>query len=173
LLVRGYSPAPPDNSVFAQETPQPPSQDHASLPAPSEYGYSASSALPSVPDFPIDDFIDVPETPPSLPAQTSKPDSFACPSCLRNFPRTRDLNHHIKATHEPTFRCPNCPIKPFGLSKDLDRHMKQVHPESVPGLRRFYCPVATCKHSVGKGKGWLRADNHRRHVKTKHPEIRL
>jgi hypothetical protein len=51
--------------------------------------------------------------------------------------------------------------------------MKTVHPETVPGLRLFYCPVATCKHAVGKGKGWPRADNYRRHVKTQHPEIGL
>jgi len=174
LLVRGYSPPPSDNSVFAQETPLPPFQDYASFPPPPQNGdFAPASIVSPVPDLPFDEFVDIPGTPPSLPTQNARSDSIACPSCPKTFPRACDLNHHIKATHQPTFICPNCTTKPFGLKKDLDRHIKTLHPETVPGFHRFYCPVETCKHAVGKGKGWPRADNYRRHVRTKHPEIRL
>ena len=65
-----------------------------------------------------------------------------------------------------------CEVESCGLrfqcNKDLARHMKAKHPETIESLTLYYCPHVGCKHSVGRGNGNTRKDNMVRHIRTKH-----
>ena len=78
-----------------------------------------------------------------------------------------------KRVHTLPFKCtiPSCRSAGFRYSKDLDRHVDSVHKNDVPGTRRFYCPVKTCKYSKEYGKGQARLDNMKRHMRTAHPKV--
>jgi len=105
----------------------------------------------------------VPGQGPSVPQHT-------CDTCPRVFLHSGELKKHMKA-HTLPFKCaiPSCPraSRGFRYRKDVDRHTRSRHSETVPNAQRFYCPVRTCKYSA---KGFPRLDLFKRHVKGQHPE---
>ncbi|KAH6664504.1 hypothetical protein B0J14DRAFT_493464, partial [Halenospora varia] len=90
-----------------------------------------------------------------------------CSFCQRKFDKVHELNTHLKS-HTLPFKCaiPPCGSQRFRYLKDLERHNREKHPESVPGSNRHYCPHPSCKYSNGGLKdGFPRLDNYRRHMK--------
>lgn len=75
--------------------------------------------------------------------------------------------------HTRPFKCkePACDSEGFSLRKDLERHRKSIHPTA--GDTTVFCPDQHCKYSVVGGVGFTRQDNYRRHMTTKHPQIKL
>lgn len=102
------------------------------------------------------------------------PEDLRCDECDKTFEKRHLFNKHHKQ-HHPTFVCPvdQC-HQLFRYNKDLVRHRNDKHPETVPGGPvRWFCPVPECKYSIGRGSGFPRPDNFRRHVRGQHPWIAL
>lgn len=64
-----------------------------------------------------------------------KKSSSKCPICFKTISNIYDLKKHIKITHEKVreFVCPVCGWA-FGVSSNLNRHMKNKHPEEAREL---------------------------------------
>lgn len=54
----------------------------------------------------------------------------------------------------------------------VDRHIDSKHAGELPGTRRFFCPVQTCKHSKANKEGFPRLDGLKRHVGSAHPGLK-
>jgi len=108
-----------------------------------------------------------------LPATPSRhapgTSSFICNTCDESFSTPGALNRHDKK-HSLPFKCPvpACKSKATGFryNKDLDRHTKALHPETVPEADRFFCPHRHCKRSEMGDKFFPRRDAFLRHMKT-------
>jgi len=174
---RGSDFTPPRETVLRRED-QAFSQDHFTYPPPppsQQYEYFPQAGAPQ-PDFPFDDFIQIPGIPqPRDPQPQPSPadsgpsaQSFSCGPCGRTFSQTHEFNRHMKR-HDRRYECPfpNCTNSGFPSSQDRDRHIKSKHPETVSWEQLQYCPVQTCRYTT---KGFTRTDNFRRHMKL-HPEV--
>ncbi|WQF77304.1 Putative Zinc finger C2H2-type [Colletotrichum destructivum] len=97
-----------------------------------------------------------------------QPNALRCSECGCIHTHRYSLNR-CKVKHLRPFKCGvgDC-AKGFYLNKDCVRHRKAKHPETVGNITRYFCPYSGCKHAEGKGHGWLRKDNWRRHVNTQH-----
>jgi hypothetical protein len=73
---------------------------------------------------------------------------------------------HMKK-HFPPFQCDDCDMA-FRYSKDLKRHCKSQHPETVEGQTVLFCPYLGCKFSAERSSGSTRRDNLNRHIQTQH-----
>jgi len=89
-----------------------------------------------------------------------------CEKCFKIFSKRHLLNKHMKK-HFPPFKCDDCNI-PFRYSKDLKRHCKSQHPETVEGQTVLFCPYPGCKFSPERSSGSTRRDNLNRHIQTQH-----
>ncbi|PMD19859.1 hypothetical protein NA56DRAFT_750138 [Hyaloscypha hepaticicola] len=163
----GSDSSPPDDTVLPQEA-QPSYQDHFPPPPPPEYGDVPQFPAPDH-DFPFEDFVEIPGTPPpqQAPFQPFPPaQPYSCGVCPKSFLEARELTRHMK-THNRPYQCPvpNCSSQGFPSGQGRKRHIEAKHPETVPEAQLWYCPVQTCKYAIS---GFKRADHFQRHMK-QHP----
>lgn len=181
MLDSRLNPPPPHQTVFAPDIQQLQGLNFNLLQL--EYGnfppYLSPLFYSPLQLLPIDRHFTEPVSVPvhdayntDAPPQGLHDPQFTCNFCSRTFPQRYQLNTHLKA-HTLPFKCsiPSCQSPGFRYSKDLDRHINSVHITEVPGTRRFYCPVETCKHSEAYGNGFARLDNANRHKRTAHRKI--
>lgn len=76
---------------------------------------------------------------------------------------------HLKTHQEPT-KCPVPSCEQY--CKDISKHCKDKHPEFARRTVHF-CPHPYCKHSVGRGKGFPRLNNLKRHISSQHGGVGL
>ncbi|KAJ3469659.1 hypothetical protein MRS44_003724 [Fusarium solani] len=112
---------------------------------------------------------DSPQAPPA--STTNRP--LICDQCGETFALLHQLNTHMKK-HTRPFHCQEQGCnKRFRYKKDLTHHKESKHPDSVPNLVLFWCPVEGCKDSLGRGAGKPRERNVARHIASQHPgEVR-
>jgi len=89
-----------------------------------------------------------------------------CEECFEIFSKRHLLNKHMKK-HFPPFKCDDCDMA-FRYSKDLKRHCKSQHPETVEGQTVLFCPYQGCKFSAERSSGSTRGDNLNRHIQSQH-----
>jgi len=101
-------------------------------------------------------------------AAESAAGTLRCEYCSQIFPKRYKLNKHLKKHLRP-FSCTvaGCQ-RAFEFKKDLERHLKAKHRETVPGTALFYCPYEGCKFSLDAGAGLTRKDNLNRHIQSQH-----
>jgi len=103
-----------------------------------------------------------------LAGTETNPHVFQCRECTKTFSKKHLLNKHFKE-HNPPFRCMiNGCNKPFLWKRDYDRHLNAKHPQTVPGLTIWSCPIDGCKFSIQRNGGSSRKDNMDRHKRTQH-----
>ncbi|KAF2678021.1 hypothetical protein K458DRAFT_395319 [Lentithecium fluviatile CBS 122367] len=96
------------------------------------------------------------------------PNALQCDDCELTFAKPHLLNTHRKK-HNPSFKCTIVPCDlAFRYKKDLTRHQKAKHPETVDEVSLWYCHYPWCKLSFERGAGSSRKDNMERHIKMRH-----
>ncbi|KFY59190.1 hypothetical protein V496_05745 [Pseudogymnoascus sp. VKM F-4515 (FW-2607)] len=165
-----------ESPVFAQEiqathnpisTPSIQNDASASNPLQESFPSSPSidSSLNAVVQRPLEGH-QGPQGPPKPP--------YTCNSCHNSFDKHHQLNTHRKS-HTLPFKCTalHCVSKGFRYNKDLERHLRERHRDSVTNAHRFYCPHPSCKFSLGGIKpGFSRPDHYRRHMEKLHPDTK-
>jgi len=173
LLDRRLNPLPFDQTVSASGLQQPQDLNLEDLSL--EYRNP-----PLLPPFPVEH--NPTEYNPTLvhdffasdvPPQGHDVPQFNCDFCSRTFSLRYELNIHVKI-HTKPFKCPikTCDFQGARYRKDRDRHIVSRHRAHVPNLKRFYCPIETCKHSETNKEGFARTDGLKRHLGKAHLEIK-
>ena len=89
-------------------------------------------------------------TPPS--ATASKP-RYECPHCHKVFPRSANLNRHLRThTGEQPYCCTECNRR-FSISSNMQRHVRNIHQLERP----FTCPHC--------GRAFAQRTNLERHLR--------
>ncbi|CAL8105508.1 unnamed protein product [Calicophoron daubneyi] len=79
---------------------------------------------------------------------------YQCPFCVKSFPRSANLNRHLRThTGEQPYRCEYCQ-RGFSISSNMQRHIRNIHQRERP----FVCAV--CSRAFAQRTN---LDRHMRH----------
>lgn len=103
---------------------------------------------------------------PAVKSISGEQPPYRCDLCEEVFEKRHLRNNHRNRKHTRRYKCPveNCQQKPFGLKRDLDRHLTSRHPKQYP-CAALKCPYSGCRLA---NKIFPREDNLKRHIRTCH-----